>query len=187
MIPTSAIVKIVTVLAVVAVLYTAWLNDREAYAAEKVAVITNAVAKAAAEDRAEKERIGAARAAADAKAKQEYTALLAVVEEHRERQIAADARNADLLRRLRASRAPDRSGPVRPDPIPACAPDRLRADNFESDLREGQRLAIEGAGLVDEASVLVGECLTVVREQAALIQLAKDWAKAVTIGSKPDH
>lgn len=183
--PISLIVKLVAVLAVLAVLYTAWLNDREAYAAEKVAVVNNAVAEAAEKDKAEKARLGAERAAAAAKAQQEYAAVVAELGAQRERQIAADARNADLLRRLRASRATDRGSAVRPDPLPACIPERLRADQLETDLREGQRLAIEGAGLVSEAAALVGECVAAAREQSALIELAKGWARAVHLGAEP--
>jgi hypothetical protein len=181
----STAVRVAAVGVLLAMIYTAWHNDREAYAAEKVAVLRNAYTIATAKDKAEKDQIGAERDAAVAKAQQDFAAYAAEKEAQLELQKSINADRAVIIARLRSSRAPDRSGPVGQDTGGACAAVSLRADRLEADLRQGQLLAIEGAGLVDEAATLVGECLALAREQSALIELAKADARAVRIRSQP--
>jgi hypothetical protein len=85
-----------------------------------------------------------------------------------------------LVDRLRRSAAAPANGvQVRADPGPSCGGDGLREQREL--VRAGQALAIEGAGLLDEALELVGERQQELGELVALIGYAKRWIAAATV------
>ena len=102
------------------------------------------------------------------------------LEKERDEKAALVVSRQLVIDRLRASAA-DRPVQVSPAAGDACRAEILRRQQVEVLLYDGQRLAIEGAGLLDEAAKLVGSCQGVVGEQSALIRLAQRYAKAVEI------
>jgi hypothetical protein len=93
-----------------------------------------------------------------------------------ELKVIADSR-LSALNRLRATS-------VDPNKVSGATEGTCRVDDLRTAnrlLAEGQAIAIEGAGLLDEALGLVGQGETALGEQAAVIRLAQSYAKAVAI------
>jgi len=117
-----------------------------------------------------------------AKAEFQHLERMKAREQHdaneRDRHAAVERR----LARLRESAvAGDRGAAV--DAGGACSAEhKLDRERIERLLAEGQQLAIEGAGLVAEAGDLVAAGEGGLASAASLINLARDWARAVKLG-----
>jgi hypothetical protein len=93
-----------------------------------------------------------------------------------ELKVIADSR-LSALTRLRATS-------IDPNKVSGATEGTCRVDDLRTAnrlLAEGQAIAIEGAGLLDEALGLVGQGETALGEQAAIIRLAQAYAKAVAV------
>jgi len=132
---------------------------------------------------AARDAIGAAKLEGARAALDQFTVQMHDMEKQREDIAAVAAARGRALDRLRAS-ASVGAREVSVDPADACAAPKLRAQSCDRLLGEGQRLAIEGAGLVDALGGLVGEGQDALGSDAALILLAQRWAAAVQLGKE---
>lgn len=85
------------------------------------------------------------------------------------------------IERLRQS-ASAGAGEERPAAGAACADHILRRQASDGLVHEGQRIAIEGAELLDQAQRLVGEGQGLIGQQGALIGLCQAYGRAVSLG-----
>jgi hypothetical protein len=88
------------------------------------------------------------------------------------------SRTIDRLRATASARASEAS----PAAGSACASEILRRQASDALLAEGQRLTIEGAGLLDAAVGLVGEGKVLLGSQVGVIELCQAYGTAVKLG-----
>lgn len=165
-----------------ALLFGAW-QWREHVVYQRGVVATVAIAQRAASAAETKNKATAAtRDAAASAADARHTQRIATLEAANAEQIAARAADRSLIARLRSTAvAGDRRAPV--DAVDTCSAGHQQSDQrIDRLLAEGQRLGIEGSELVAEGRGLVAEGAGRVAGSASLIELARDWAKAVKLG-----
>ena len=144
-------------------------------------------AELAAEVNAKGKEVEAARAALE-KAKQDLVAQAATqekvkaaeLEKIREAIKTLDNDRSRTINGLRSTLA-TYTNEVRPATGSACELEILRRQASDRLLLEGQRLAVEGAGLLDASVGVVGQCEVALRQQAIVLQAAKQWAVAVEL------
>jgi hypothetical protein len=105
----------------------------------------------------------------------------AEMEKVREAIKTLDDTRSRTIDRLRAS-AGARASEASPAAGDACASHILRRQACDALLAEGQRLAIEGAGLLDAAVGLVGEGKVLLGGQVGTIELCQAYGTAVKLG-----
>lgn len=128
-----------------------------------------------------REEIGKARKEGAAEAEAKFKIDLTALETQREALETLARDRGTALNRLRATAA-TRPREVDIDPGDSCRDPKLRAQQADRLLAEGQGLAIEGAGLVGSFAGLVGEGEVSLGEHTALMRLAQRWAASVQIG-----
>ena len=124
--------------------------------------------------------LGEAKKRAATEAVEAYRANVAQQKEKDDAEtVALLASKQRTIGRLRDSLAASGGGALRPNPTDACGTDKLRAFDLDAQLREGQRVAVEGGELLAESAGVVAACEAGARRDAAVITLAKRWAEAV--------
>lgn len=173
-------IRVLVAIGVLAGAYFLWHSDREAYAKGKVQALQDRINAMSAQLDAARAVAKAAKEIAVEEAQADFQRDMRALEKERDEKAALVVSRQLVIDRLRASAA-DRPVQVSPAAGDACRAEIVRRQQVEVLLYDGQRLAIEGAGLLDEAAKLVGSCQGVVGEQSALIRLAQRYAKAVEI------
>lgn len=180
--PQRVLAGLVVTVAAVSILSMAWKwHGRTEYqrGKDEMAALVKAESDKVA---AVREELGKVREQAAKDASAEYKSTIQSLEAQREALTALANDRGAAIERLRATAAA-RTREVDVDSGDPCRAPKLRAQEAGRLLAEGQGLAIEGAGLVDTLAGLVDQGEIALGESAAVIVLAKSWARAVKMGS----
>lgn len=180
------IYKLLGLGALLGALWWLWDSDRDRHAAAAVEAAVKPIRELGIKVAAERDQLAKDKQTTADQAQAAFDERKRKDDEREQADKLRDAAHRVALERVRASAVG--AGGRRVDEAAAntcSAEHQQRDERFDGLLAEGQSLGIEVRGLGEEVRQLVGEGERGLGRAASLIELAREWGRAVRLGEKP--